>query len=437
MRLRVLVLCAATAACAHQAGGFSPDDAGVSGDDDAGAGGHDGGHRDAAMTDGGHAPSDGPNGGGGDGGGTCGTCTVPANVCTDSSHLRRYDSTPGCQGGACVFPSEIVDCPNGCSNGACQVDACTVMTCVAPAAVCSNATLRTSTASCTNGICQIEEADTTCANGCSAGACLGPTCGATTCDAPTPATCLDPKVLSGPAQLGTCSGTTCTYAPLETLCSQGCFGGACEAGSTESIFMPPVPGSTTMGWRSNVAFAVDAAGQPHLAGQDDNGNITWRHLDTAGWHDVTVDTNLANGVQVAIALDPSGSPVLAYYEPTNKRLRYAELRGTSFHVEEVSTTSPAGTNPAIAVDAAGTRWIASTDGALGLRASPTASRAADQFESLGTRATAANRSSRSTRAVRCTSCGARPSRSRIRAGSTTSRPCITPRAAPAAGRSIR
>ncbi len=203
------------------------------------------------------------------------------------------------------------------------------------------------------------------------------------CDSPAPATCLDPKVLQGAAKLGACSGSTCTYASLRTLCSQGCFAGACTVGSTESIFMPPPPGVSSSGWTSSVAFAVDAAGRPHIVGRDGNRNVTWRHLDELGWHDVTVDTNLGTGVQVALALDRTGAPVIAYYEPTKRRLRYAELRGTSFHIEEVSLTSPAGQNPSIAVDANNVRWIASNDGLLGLRVARGQARSWT-FESVGT-----------------------------------------------------
>ncbi len=363
MWLRVLPLALALVACGH-GGGDHPGDGGL-GD---GAGGS----------------GDGSSGGDGGGdGGVCGSCGAPpADSCEDATHLRQYDSVAGCQGSACVFPSHVVDCPYGCTNGACQMDACAALTCAPPPPSCSGSTLRTFSSTCIAGACATSESNETCAFGCSAGACLPPTCGATTCGTPPAATCLDAKVLSGAAQIGACSGT-CTYAPVETLCSQGCFAGACDPGSTESIFMPPPPGPSGSSWNSNIAFAVDAAGRPHLVAQDGNGNITWRHLDESGWHDVTVDTNLGSGVQVALALDPAGVPVVAYYEPTNQRLRYAELRGTSFHVEEVSTISPAGQYPSIAVDAAGTRWIASNDGNLGLRVAH-GHAGSWTFESLGT-----------------------------------------------------
>ena len=367
------VLCLASLslvlACGQRAGGRAAGDAGA-------ATGDGGAALDGAAGDGGGGATDGGGGdagsvgdaGAGDAGsgGTCGACGAPpANVCVDASHLRRYDTAAGCTADACVFPSHVVDCPDGCAGGACLADACAAMTCTAPPPSCSGSTRRSWSASCTAGTCALTESDEVCAGGCAAGACLGPTCGSTTCDAPPAATCLDPKVLAGSAQLGTCSGT-CSYAPLQTLCSQGCFAGACEAGSTESVFMPPPPGSSST-WASNVAFAVDAAGHPHLAGEDGGGDLIRRHLDETGWHDVTVDTNLGTGVEVALALDPSGAPVLAYYEPTNRRLRYAELRGTSFHVEEVSSASPAGQDPSIAIDAGGVRWIAFDDGTLGLR----------------------------------------------------------------------
>lgn len=325
-------------ACGHHSD--VTDDAGVSGDAGGGSGSD-------AGTDGGNP--------------LCSTCGAPpADVCEDGSHLRQYDSVAGCENNACVYPSHVVDCANGCANGACQPDACSTTTCTAPPPACNGSTLRTSAAVCTGGTCMMTYVDETCANGCSAGACLGPTCGGTTCNAPPAATCLDPKVLSGGAELGTCSGT-CSYGTLQTLCSQGCFAGACDAGSTESIFLPAAT------WTSALAFAVDAAGWPHVVGQISGGNVIWRHLDESGWHDVTIDTNLGSGVQVALALDAAGAPVVAYYEPVNKRLRYAEWRGTAFHLEEVSTASPAGQYPSIAIDASGVRWIASNDGTLGLR----------------------------------------------------------------------
>jgi hypothetical protein len=369
MWLRVLLvsLLAGLVACGHGGDGNHPGDGGVTGDGDI--------TGDGAGSDGSIDPDAGTNP-------LCTGCGAPpADVCVDGTHARHYDSVAGCENNACIYPSHVVDCPYGCANGACQADACGSTTCTAPPPACNGSTLRTSSAVCTNGTCTIAYVDEPCANGCSAGACNGPTCGAVTCDTPPAATCLDPKVLSGSTELGTCSGT-CSYGQLQTLCSQGCFGGACDAGSTESIFMPPPPGPSGSTWRSNLAFAVDAAGLPHLAGQDGNGNLTYRHLDESGWHDLTVDTALGSGVQVSIALD-RGVPVIAYYEPTNKRLRYAELRGAAFHIEEVSTTSPAGQYPSIAVDASGVRWIASNDGSLGLRVAH-GTAGSWTFESLGT-----------------------------------------------------
>ncbi|RME25238.1 MAG: hypothetical protein D6806_08200 [Deltaproteobacteria bacterium] len=47
----------------------------------------------------------------------------PADVCENSSQLRHYDPIGQCSGGSCTYPSQLVNCTYGCSNGACN--ACT------------------------------------------------------------------------------------------------------------------------------------------------------------------------------------------------------------------------------------------------------------------------------------------------------------------------
>ncbi|HEY4179401.1 MAG TPA: hypothetical protein VGM90_21300 [Kofleriaceae bacterium] len=383
MRLHLIVCCAFLAACGSTnpghgadggAGDDDDDDGGVVVTDGGGGGDDGGGGGDAGTGDAG-----GGDAGGGDAGtGTCGTCNAPANVCVDGAHVRHYSA--GCTGSTCSTSSVIIDCPDGCAAGACLADPCAGVVCTDPSPTCSGSTLRTMSSTCVGGSCVVSESDETCASGCTAGACNATTCGTTTCSSPAPTTCLDAKVLSGPAELSGCNGSTCTTATLQTLCSQGCFAGECDAGSTESIFMPSPPGGS---WLGATAFAVDSAGRPNIVGLDSNHNVSWMHLDAAGWHTVTIDTNLGNGVQVSLALDATGTPLVAYYEPTNKRLRYAELRGATFHLEEVSTTSPAGVNPSIAVDASGVRWIASNDGTLGMRVAH-GHAGSWTFESVGT-----------------------------------------------------
>ncbi len=293
---------------------------------------------------------------------TCSNCgAVPANVCADAYNLKVYDSAPGCIGGQCVFPSRLETCPGGCSQGSCQVDPCANKSCSAPGPTCADAnTLRHSSSSCVSGSCVTSTLDQTCAQGCTAGACAAPSCGSGRCDSPSPATCLDPKIIQRSFPVGSCSAGNCSYAADQTWCSLGCLGGYCSPGSSTARFYPARTAYS-------IAFAVDAADRPHRVETDSAGNVYWIALDETGWREVQVDSNLGSGVQVSLALDSSGSPVIAYFEPTNKRLRYAERRGGTFQIEEVSTASPAGRAPSIAVDGAGTRWISFSDDALGIR----------------------------------------------------------------------
>jgi hypothetical protein len=289
------------------------------------------------------------------------TCaTPPAPSCKDANTLRRY-ATPGqCAGGACSYTPQDVVCQHGCLAGQCKADPCAGITCNSPPqdGCIDSQTLRTysTIGRCSAGACQYSYVDQVCPSGCVAGKCQGPTCGATTCGSPPASACQDGTRLNTYAPIGSCQSGSCDYQQIRKYCSQGCFAGACLPGSY-AVEEPPVS------LYRQRAMVVDAAGNVHLAGCQQNGDIAYLHRTTAGWTVEVIDPALAfQDCNVAIALLASGQPVFAYQDPSNEDVRFARRTGpNSFSLSLVATSGSVGDGVAIVVDKADQVLVGFTD----------------------------------------------------------------------------
>jgi hypothetical protein len=286
--------------------------------------------------------------------------TPPATYCLNATTLRAFASPGACAGGSCTYAPSDTPCPFGCANGACAANPCQGVTCNSPpAATCVNAnTARVYGAGTCggNGTCSYSYVDQSCASGCVNGACNAPTCGGTPCNAPPMATCTSAQVKKVYAPVGTCAGTTCSYAARYITCSTGCFNGDCMPGSYETEAW-----SITNGVQ-DLQARVDALGQPHLVFSDFDGTVAETELTASGWQTTTIDPNLGTmGVFVAVATGPAGQTMVAYHDPFADDLRFAERTGSTYTKQLAVTAGSVGTYPALVVDPSGTVFAAYLD----------------------------------------------------------------------------
>jgi Cys-rich repeat protein len=116
-------------------------------------------------------------------------------------------------------------------DAAIDADPCSGVTCTAPPAnYCTTANdLRVfeTPGTCSDGDCAYGDHTEFCAFGCVAGSCTGDPCVGVTCNAPPAPVCVGANTRRTYAAAGTCSGGTCTYAPVDENCLYGCAAGAC------------------------------------------------------------------------------------------------------------------------------------------------------------------------------------------------------------------
>lgn len=211
---------------------------------------------------------------------------------------------------------------------------------------------------CVAGQCQYHYADTFCPEGCNAGVCQGPSCGAGVCNLPPANTCIDSDRLETNAPLGTCEGVSCQYQTSEVWCSEGCFNGACIAGSWETETPPlGIPQLTY-----DVDMVVDALGRVHLAYC--YLDVVYRSYDAYGWKEIVVDPGSgSSGCEVSIGLDHDGQAMIGYYEPSNDDLRFARINGSGdgFDLQLVTNSGDVGSSPSVSMTPTGAPLIAFRD----------------------------------------------------------------------------
>ena len=275
----------------------------------------------------------------------------PASACVNATTLRSFAAAGACSGGACSYTPTDTSCQYGCSNGACNNNPCQGVSCTnPPASTCVGGSVRTygSPGTCSGGTCSYAFTDTVCANGCSGGACNAPSCGGVTCNTPPAGSCTSANNLRTYYPAGTCAGTTCYYVSYDISCSQGCLNGACIAGSWTLESGPY--GNTFR--ETNVVY--DGTGHPVMAGCESNGTVKVRRLSESGWTEEVVDTGMGGYCEAAVALDSAGEPMVAYYDSLNYDLRFAKRAGGSWAPKElVANTDSAGSGVSLIIDPAG------------------------------------------------------------------------------------
>lgn len=284
------------------------------------------------------------------------TCnTPPATTCKDASTLRSYATVGVCQNGSCGYTPTDTPCVHGCALGQCLPDPCASVSCTSPPAggCISGTTLRTfaDPGLCDKGACSYAYSDQLCPGGCSGGVCSGPTCGGTVCNAPPADTCSSAKILASYAKIGTCStSNACQYQQINIECSEGCFNGACIAGSRTLEW---VPLSKNLGY---IAYALDGSGGSHILGCDYG--LYYRHKTLSGWVDEEIEAGSGFCGAGAMVVDAQGRVHLAYRDTTNKDLRYALWDGGALTRELVATSGDMGYGVDLTLDASGKPVIA-------------------------------------------------------------------------------
>jgi hypothetical protein len=159
--------------------------------------------------------------------------TPPVAACADANTVRSFASNGTCNqiSGQCDYSFSTVNCPSGCSAGAC-INSCQGVVCATPpAAECVGSVRRTYsvTGFCSNGACSYAHVDIVCTMGCSAGKCLNvDPCAGVTCTALPPSICMGTTVVRSFPNAGTCDPNgMCQFVPLDTACSGVCQNGMC------------------------------------------------------------------------------------------------------------------------------------------------------------------------------------------------------------------
>lgn len=226
---RISLLLLAASCATAQSSETDPDD---EGDLDGMRDGSAGDAQDGSPTDaGGDAKAD---GGGSDAASCLGVvCTSPpGNECEGANAVRIYEAEGSCVAGACDYPSSKVDCPFGCSKGACEANPCEGVVCNEPPSnKCIDATtirVYSAQGTCGKGGCQYPSELKTCAHGCAQGACKDDPCANVTCNAPPPNECASASYLKSHSPTGTCNGGQCSYLVDNILCEFGCKDGVCN-----------------------------------------------------------------------------------------------------------------------------------------------------------------------------------------------------------------
>ncbi len=127
-------------------------------------------------------------------------------------------------------------------------------------------------------------------------------------------------------------------------------------------------------WAATVAASgADVGAQTDIAAAGGATNICfygtpglgWAQRANAGWTLDLLDSGGVVGLYASLALDAEGAPHIAYFDLTNKRLKYAEQLGAEWVIEVVDETGDTGYWPSLAVDAGGFAYIAYHDQAVG------------------------------------------------------------------------
>lgn len=94
---------------------------------------------------------------------------------------------------------------------------------------------------------------------------------------------------------------------------------------------------------------LDMADNPHFAYQSQEGNLKYAFLVGGQLHREVVDETPGTGAYSDLALDQTGTPVIAYYDSQESALKVAVLVGETWQITLVDNEGDVGTFPSIAV----------------------------------------------------------------------------------------
>jgi hypothetical protein len=167
----------------------------------------------------------------------------PASFCVDDTLLRHYVWPGRCDGGACIYDYEEVECEQGCLEGQCVEELCEGIPCRrAPANHCLDENIllvaNALTGTCAAGFCDYDTKEIVCENGCENGRCIDEPCAGINCDLP-PAQYCDGQIEVSFSTTGTCESGICVYEETRRKCAGGCSAGLCleeDDSETEDTF---------------------------------------------------------------------------------------------------------------------------------------------------------------------------------------------------------
>jgi len=89
------------------------------------------------------------------------------------------------------------------------------------------------------------------------------------------------------------------------------------------------------GWETSIA--LDVLDHPHIAYHDAHEALRYAYNDGSTWDIQIVDSGSDVGEDASLELDSGGVPHIAYTDLTSKAIRYAQLVGTEWQTETVTT----------------------------------------------------------------------------------------------------
>jgi len=162
--------------------------------------------------------------------------------------------------------------------------------------------------------------------------------------------------LSGVGAAGVASASTAHTASASTAHTASGLPGQWENETVDS--------QGDVGMRASVA--LNGNGDPHVAYYDKtNKDLKYATRSGGGWGTQTVDATGDVGFYSDLALDGDGDPHVVYYDASNGDLKYAELDGGSWQVQTVDTSGDVGQYASLELDRNGNPHVAYYDASNG------------------------------------------------------------------------